>query len=79
MTDVEPGTKRIVWVRGNVATERCPRSTITAQSAAWLELFALWQRLGDDLWRLPAKDADAMALLTDELERERNESQRRDR
>ena len=37
---------RVVWARGPVATDICPKSLITAQSIGWIEEFLVWKRLG---------------------------------
>lgn len=71
---------RVVWARGPVMTEACPRTEITAGSQAWLEMFAVWKRLGGgDLWTLAAKDAEAMAVLEEEWEKERQDVEQRRR
>ena len=33
------GAKKLVWARGRVATEECPKSLVTPQSLEWLERF----------------------------------------
>jgi hypothetical protein len=71
---------QLVWARGPVFTERCPRTEITAASQSWLELFAVWKRLGNEVpMSLPAKDAEALALLEEEWEKERDDEARRKR
>lgn len=63
----------LVWARGPVITNRCPRSEISAQSHAWIQLYAAWKRLGSgDLWRLAAKDAEALMFLEEEWQKERS-------
>lgn len=37
---------QIVWARGPVATDVCPKSLITAESICWIEEFLVWKRLG---------------------------------
>jgi hypothetical protein len=55
---------RVVWVRGQVSTDVCPTSFITAQSIGWIEEFLArkWLRLG-----LPAelnmRQAEAFLIL----------------
>jgi hypothetical protein len=68
----EAGKERIVWARKGVAAMRCPRSEITAASEAWLELWAAWRHTGG-VGELSARDADAMAVLTLEMEKEKHE------
>jgi hypothetical protein len=41
-------------------------SLISAESAAWLESFAVWQRGGGEVWRMPARDVAAMLVLEQE-------------
>lgn len=55
-------------------TEECPRTAISAASHAWLEMFAVWKRTGGPTWALPAKDAEALAVLAAEWEKERDET-----
>ena len=71
------GERRVVWARGPVATDSCPRPLIKPESHAWLEMFALWKRVGEDLSALPAKDAEALGTLEEEWKREQNGTQRR--
>ncbi len=65
---------RPVWVWPGGATERCPKSIITAASVRWLELNGFWNR-----WKptqaedLPARDVDAFLLIEREREKERND------
>jgi hypothetical protein len=74
----EPAAKeRIVWARGSVATTRCPRSEISGESMMYVEAFAAWRLFGgSDYYALPARAADAFAVL-EGLRRE--ESARHDR
>ena len=53
----------MVWARGEVVSERCPKSTITAKSVLFLEQFRWWKELGGDIWSLEAKNAEALLLL----------------
>jgi hypothetical protein len=58
------GAKRLVWARGRVATEECPKSLVTAQSLEWIERFLTWKFAGGGgLWDWPARDADAVLIL----------------
>jgi len=72
----EFNAEKIVWARRGAAATRCPRSEITAASEAWLELWAVRRHAGG-AGELTARDADAMAVLTLELEKERHESEKR--
>ncbi len=59
---------RVVWARGSVATDVCPKSCITGESKAWLDEFQAWKRLGyPDARTLSARDAHAMLILEQEL------------
>ena len=40
------GPKKIVWVRGRVSSEECPKSLVTGESLALLEEFFVRRRLG---------------------------------
>ncbi len=61
----------MVWARSGVATTECPRSFITAESAAWVEEFQVWKRLGyPDVARMPARQVEAMLVLEGELTEE---------
>lgn len=66
----------MVWARKGVLSERCPRSEISAESEAWLEWWAVWRhtRSGGEL---SARDAEALALLNAEMEKETHELERR--
>ena len=71
---------KVVWARGPVWTEACPRTEISAASQGWLEMYGLWKRLGGgDVWSLPAKDAEALAVLEEEWEKERRDAEQRGR
>jgi hypothetical protein len=48
----------------------CPKSAITAQSAAWLEEFAAWKLGGGDLMKMWCKSVDAIRVLEDEMRKE---------
>jgi len=59
---------RVVWVGGDVAVESCPKSLITAQSAAWVEEFLVRRRLGETgIAGLGARDVEALLILEHEL------------
>ncbi|MBE0656380.1 MAG: hypothetical protein IH602_01755 [Bryobacteraceae bacterium] len=61
-----------MWARKGVVAERCPRSEISASSEAWLEMWAAW-RYTRPSEELSARDAEAMALLNAEMEKEAQE------
>lgn len=59
---------RVVWFRRGVSSTECPKSAVTAQSTAWLEWFAILMELDSvDVENLAAKDAEAFAVLKQEL------------
>jgi hypothetical protein len=62
----------VVWARKSVVAERCPRSEISASSDAWLEMWAAW-RYTRGAEELSARDVEAMALLSAEMEKEAQE------
>jgi hypothetical protein len=59
---------RVVWARGQVSTDVCPRSFVTAESIGWVEEFLArkWLRLA-----LPAelsmRQAEAFLILEQQL------------
>ncbi|HOQ46198.1 MAG TPA: hypothetical protein PK157_12835 [Bryobacteraceae bacterium] len=72
----EPAERRVVWARGNVATEECPKSYITAESLAWVEEFQVWKRLGyPRVEEMTARQVEAMLVLEAELAEEMRRGQ----
>jgi len=68
---------KIVWARGDVMSYECPKSAITAESLAWLEMFGGYRVFGGQaMGEWTAKDAEAMAVLQLEWEKVRNEQRR---
>jgi len=59
----EPEGRAVVWAPGEVVSERCPKSIITAKSVLFLEQFRWWKELGGDIWSMEAKNAEALLLL----------------
>ena len=60
-----------VWARRSVVCFECPKSAITRQSASYLEYFKAWKRYGGEIAdSVPAKVADALLVLNDELKAE---------
>ncbi|HEX7363299.1 MAG TPA: hypothetical protein VF283_22645 [Bryobacteraceae bacterium] len=71
----QAGTKP-VWGRRGVFTTSCPKSEITAQSLYLLEHFQWSKKLGaGDIWQLPAKVADALAVLEEAWQMEKQHGQ----
>jgi len=63
---------QVVWARGPVATDVCPKSVITAQSIGWIEEFLVWKRLGLTL-NLDAsvRQVEAFLILEEQISSER--------
>ena len=57
--------EEVVWARGRVATEECPKSLVTPRSFEWIEKFLTWKFAGGGgSWtNWPARDADAFLIL----------------
>jgi hypothetical protein len=65
------GAKRLVWARGRVATEECPRSLVTPESIAFVELFFTWKQVGNGHWPdLSAREFDGFLAMEEELRAE---------
>jgi hypothetical protein len=65
------GPKKIVWVRGRVSSEECPKSLVTPWSVELLEKFFAWKFAGGgSLEGMAAKEADAFLILEGELRAE---------
>lgn len=63
-----------MWARSGAATSECPRSSVSAESAAWLELFAAWRTTGlIEAGELSARDVDALGILNREWEKARHD------
>ncbi len=71
------GAGRLVWVRGRVGAEECPKSLVTAHSVEWLERFLAWKFAGGGaLDELEAREADAILTLEREWREAGNGQQR---
>jgi hypothetical protein len=71
LREAELGRERVVWARGPVSLTRCPVSTITPESLAYLEQFAAWRMEGSrEMSALPARRADAFVILHEEKRKE---------
>lgn len=64
------GPKKIVWLRGRVSAEECPKSLITPVSVERLEKFFAWKMSGGSVMERAAKDADAFLILEAEIRAE---------
>ena len=68
------GEPRIVWGRGQVQSQECPKSFVTGDSIALLEEYFVRRRLGiSDSMETEARKTDAFLILRDLMEwEERN-------
>ena len=58
LPEEQRGPRRIVWARGRVAAEECPKSLVTPQSLEWIEKFFTWKFAGggsDEVARNPQR------------------------
>ena len=63
----------VVWARERVSTTSCPISYVTAESQTLLEEFYAWKLLGvADYHEMPARMAEAIFILENELRTERD-------
>jgi hypothetical protein len=71
MAGTEKTPERVVWARKHALTTRCPKSTISGQSVAWLEEYVVRRRLRQS-WpeEIGARDAEAFLILDAEWEAE---------
>jgi hypothetical protein len=61
------GPKKLVWIRGRVSSEECPKSLVTPASVELLERFFGWKLGGGgSVAEMPAKMADALLILDGE-------------
>lgn len=68
----------MVWIRGQTATEECPKSLMTPQSLEWLEKFFVWKFSGGrNLLQMPARDADALLILEQEWRKGANDGRQK--
>ena len=71
------GAPRVVWARHRVSTDRCPVSSVSPESLAWIERFYVWKLCGGDLMEMPARQADAFLILEQEQRAENEYVQKR--
>lgn len=60
-----------VWLRRNIQTGQCPKSLITAQSQRYLNLFNCWKQVGPSAVDMTAKEMDAIQLIEQEWQKEK--------
>ena len=61
------GPRKLVWMRGRVSSEECPKSLVTPGSVEMLEKFLGWKFAGGgSLEGMAAKEADAFLILEGE-------------
>lgn len=69
------GERKLVWARGRVGAEECPKSLVTPLSLEWVEKFLTWKFAGlRDVNELSARDADAFLTLEREWRDGQHES-----
>jgi hypothetical protein len=71
---MEPEEGPPVWARGPVSTNQCPRSIVSAESRAWLEMYAAWRHCPTPLTEMNARDAEAMMTIAELVEREADDA-----
>jgi len=65
------GAPRIVWGRGQVHTEECPKSMITGESLTLLEEFLVRRRMGiSESTETEARRMDGFLVLREQIEQE---------
>jgi hypothetical protein len=70
----------LVWARSTVVSHCCPRSYVTPQSLAWLELFWMWKLSGGgDYLNMPARQAEAFCVLETEWLKENRQLKSNDK
>jgi hypothetical protein len=64
---------RLIWARARVSTTSCPVSYVTAESRTLIEEFYGWKLLGVSSYdHIPARVAEAIFILEDQLSTERD-------
>ena len=77
LAEGERGPEAVVWARRGVQARECPQSLVSAQSAAMVERFLIWNLAGGRLGLgMLAREAEAMLLLRQELEKEKRDDDR---
>ena len=67
----ERGEPRIVWGRGQVHVDECPKSYVTGDSISLLEEFFVLQALGTKVSATaPARTVDAFLILREQVDKE---------
>ena len=62
----------VVWARGEVSTDECPKSSITAQSLSWVEEYFVWKQLRLDLqFDLNIRKVEAFLILEEQVSLEK--------
>ena len=71
LPEEQRGEPRIVWGRGRVESQECPKSFVTGDSIALLEEYFVRRRLGiPDSIEMEARTTDAFLILRDQMDRE---------
>jgi len=70
--DAQQTSPHVVWARGRISTDECPKSLITPQSIGWVEEFLVWKRLRLALsFDINVRQAEAFLILEEQLELEK--------
>ena len=71
LAEEKRGPKKLVWMRGRVSSEECPKSLVTPASIELLEKFFGWKfACGGSLEERAAREADGFLILEQELRAE---------
>ena len=78
LAEAERGPDVVVWARRGVQARECPQSLVRAESMAMVERFFVWTMRGGRMrMGMPSREAEAMLLLRQELEKEKRDDDRR--
>jgi hypothetical protein len=68
----QQAARHVVWARGRISTDECPKSLITAESLGWVEEFLVWKRLRLALpFDINVRQAEAFLILEEQLDLEK--------
>lgn len=78
LTESERAPDAVVWARRGAQARECPQSLLRGESVAMVERFFVWNLDGCRMgMNMPAREAEAMLLLRQELEKEKRDDDRR--
>ena len=76
LSSPEQGPERLVWMRGNVTAQECPKSLVTPESVERVERFFAFKHFGaGPVGDVGARDADAFLILEQEWKTEQANGQ----